>query len=320
MGRLAYTTQEVQDRLDSVGQMVRPNLLDNAYFIGGGSQSGSGKFPINQRGATSYTTGYSIDRWSDSGGISVALMSDCVKLTTTASTTARSIRQSPENKEELYGKTVTLSVLYGSVTDNAAYCGIFKGASPNYATSQIAKSGNATSGALMTVTARLDGDFSTYPYITAFIGFGNESGGVAVGATAEVKAAKLELGDSQTLAHWDETTQAWVLNEVPNFGEELARCERYYYAMPNYVRFPTTRWLSGEIDFLIPVPVTMRTTPTIVGTPVVYSGNTAQSGFTFTMTGMGNNALAVRASKASHGLTDEGVSLYVAGTALSADL
>lgn len=41
-----------------------PNLLDNCYFVGGGSQLGHGKFPINQRGATSYTgAGRMIDRW-----------------------------------------------------------------------------------------------------------------------------------------------------------------------------------------------------------------------------------------------------------------
>lgn len=41
-----------------------PNLLDNAYFIGGGSQQGGGQFPINQRGLTEYTgAGYTIDRW-----------------------------------------------------------------------------------------------------------------------------------------------------------------------------------------------------------------------------------------------------------------
>ena len=39
-------------------------------------------------------------------------------------------------------------------------------------------------------------------------------------------AAKLELGTHQTLAHQDENGN-WVLNEIPNYGEQLARCQRY---------------------------------------------------------------------------------------------
>lgn len=40
------------------------NLLDNAYFVGGGSQLGDGIFPINQRGQTVYTTAaWNMDRW-----------------------------------------------------------------------------------------------------------------------------------------------------------------------------------------------------------------------------------------------------------------
>lgn len=41
------------------------NLLDNWYFVGGGSQQGGGQFPINQRGQTSYsgTNQNAIDRW-----------------------------------------------------------------------------------------------------------------------------------------------------------------------------------------------------------------------------------------------------------------
>ena len=44
------------------------NLLDNAYFVGGGSQLGDGVFPINQRGQASYGAGQTIDRWKLSSG------------------------------------------------------------------------------------------------------------------------------------------------------------------------------------------------------------------------------------------------------------
>lgn len=41
-----------------------------------------------------------------------------------------------------------------------------------------------------------------------------------------VHAIKLELGDTQTLAHQDAAGN-WVLNEVPEYGEQLRRCQRY---------------------------------------------------------------------------------------------
>lgn len=41
----------------------------------------------------------------------------------------------------------------------------------------------------------------------------------------KIKAAKLELGDTQTLAHKE--NEKWVLNEIPDFGEQLRRCTYY---------------------------------------------------------------------------------------------
>ena len=40
-------------------------------------------------------------------------------------------------------------------------------------------------------------------------------------------AAKLELGSQQTLAHQDADGNL-VLNEIPDYGEQLARCQRYF--------------------------------------------------------------------------------------------
>lgn len=41
----------------------------------------------------------------------------------------------------------------------------------------------------------------------------------------KIKAIKLELGDTQTLAHKE--NGVWVLNEIPDFGEQLRRCTYY---------------------------------------------------------------------------------------------
>ena len=52
-----------QTALAMLGAGVRPNELDNAYFVGG--STGWGVFPVNQRGVsgTISTPGYFIDRW-----------------------------------------------------------------------------------------------------------------------------------------------------------------------------------------------------------------------------------------------------------------
>lgn len=57
-------TQKAQARANIAAGGSNRNLLDNAYFVGGGSQLGDGVFPINQRGQTSYSnSSYGIDRW-----------------------------------------------------------------------------------------------------------------------------------------------------------------------------------------------------------------------------------------------------------------
>lgn len=63
-----------QQALANLGAGVRPNELDNAYFVGGGT--GWGVFPVNQHGAsgTISTPGYFIDRWKlVSGTVQITL-------------------------------------------------------------------------------------------------------------------------------------------------------------------------------------------------------------------------------------------------------
>lgn len=46
------------------------------------------------------------------------------------------------------------------------------------------------------------------------------------GTGQTIRAVKLELGSVQTLAHQD-ADGGWVLNEIPDYGQELARCQRF---------------------------------------------------------------------------------------------
>ena len=86
-----------------------PNLLDNWYFVGGGSQQGGGQFAINQRGQTSWSTkGYHIDRWQDEQPVAGSIQADGLHIST-GQTTIQPHELSEVNA--LFGKTITISAL-----------------------------------------------------------------------------------------------------------------------------------------------------------------------------------------------------------------
>lgn len=103
-------------------------------------------------------------------------------------------------------------------------------------------------------------------------------------------------------------------------AQDLLACQRYAIRLAGgAVYYSATQITSSIIDFTIPLPVAMRVKPSIAnGTLTVYSGGTAQSGFTFSVNAMDNNAISIRAEKASHGLTSAMLSL--SNVLLSADL
>lgn len=77
-----------------------------------------------------------------------------------------------------------------------------------------------------------------------------------------ILAAKLELGPTQTLAHQDAAGN-WVLNEVPEYGEQLRRCQRYCF-VTNANHF-FSGWCTQTNKFwtCIPTPVPLRAKPII---------------------------------------------------------
>ena len=90
------------------------------------------------------------------------------------------------------------------------------------------------------------------------------SGGIAF----IVKAAKLELGPTQTLAHQDSAGN-WMLNEVLKGGNELRECQRYHI---KYDTIKANGYISNAAkSYYMPIflPEAMRTTPTILGTPKI---------------------------------------------------
>lgn len=53
---------------DVKAKLANPNLLDNGWFM------------VNQRGATSWTSGYGVDRWTNNGNANIQVVDDGVKL------------------------------------------------------------------------------------------------------------------------------------------------------------------------------------------------------------------------------------------------
>lgn len=121
-----------------------------------------------------------------------------------------------------------------------------------------------------------------------------------------VKAIKLELGSQQTLAHKE--NNAWVLNEIPRFSDQLAACQRYLIPINNWTRVRASYYSGTALFFTVPIPSTMRTTPAILdpsGALAVQSvSGVDQAGFTFDCNMSTPGSISVRAAKNSHGLTD----------------
>lgn len=236
-----HTGQKIDDTIDYV---CNPNLLDNWYFGN----------PVNQRGQTEYTAlGYTIDRWKLPAVHKLTVQDSGIKITCNSSAGVNfCFHQLVENLE--VGKQYTLSAL---ITENTTTKGVSlrrgnSGHNPVkgtgvYAYTFVAASTDLTSGVGMQFIDRAD-DNNNY-----FV----------------LKAIKLELGSQQTLAHQDADSN-WILNEIPDYGEQLARCQRYYqvfdytnaYVVIAFGHAAETTVFRG----LIPTLIAMRTKPTIVFT------------------------------------------------------
>lgn len=215
---------------------VNPNLLDNWYFAN----------PVNQRMLTEYSSGgYTVDRWIQGfdGTLTSTLTNDGIKVMAGNDGTYKNFEQVlpdvPTNS------TFTLSFLVDNYTSvNQIYT--------RWGISQFNFHDN-----LISLTFKTGSSIS-----------GRKSVGiqVKVGKTAIIKAAKLELGSTQTLAHLENGN--WVLNEIPKYEDVLSNCQRYAFNVVNsddnweilgscFAMGPT------QLFCFIPTPTTLRGKPNI---------------------------------------------------------
>lgn len=88
---------------------------------------------------------------------------------------------------------------------------------------------------------------------------------IHVPGSAKILAAKLEIGPTQTLAHRE--GDRWMLNEVPEYGEQLRRCLRHDYILGNASQnCPIgvgTAYSNDGVVCVIQLPEYMRTNPAV---------------------------------------------------------
>lgn len=232
---IAASTTDSTPISGAVKYRTNPNLLDNWYF---------GR-PLNQRGQTELASGnwdkYFIDRWiASSPDHAYTITDDGIKISNMQHKYAQIWRQNLERMEK---RTYTLSFLLKNI---GLLSITFTPQGSDY-TEQT-----------------LDGGF-----IVSFISDDNlanpairllDSTSVTV-SDVTLLAAKLELGDTQTLAHKE--NGVWVLNEIPDFGEQLRRCQRYAVD-DNYHTTVGQLNYDGDTYYIsVQFPCVMRTTPVI---------------------------------------------------------
>lgn len=177
---------------DSLGN-VGDNLLLNWYFGN----------PVNQKGLASYTNTFGIDRWRLSTGTTMTLESGGIRLSNGWGVRQVLSHTLPQN-------TYTFSLLITEATKDF-YIAVRNAAMENLVQKLIGA--NTTGIVSLTYT----GDALNNVNINLV----NKTD-----MHVKVVAAKLEVGDKQTLAHQDENGN-WVLNEIPVFAAEYAKCVQF---------------------------------------------------------------------------------------------
>ena len=238
-----FSTATFNNRISQINTgfsyISNPNLLDNWYFGN----------PVNQRGQTEHTgtqNGYFIDRWQ------LGAYDQTVTITNSglhwSTTTGIWCTQILENFDELIGRTLTLS----AIIDGVLYS----------VTGVLNESSGISAQTVGSLKLELSHDEKGFRFVT----YNNPT------PTVTILAAKLELGSQQTLAHQDENGN-WVLNEIPDYGGQLARCQRYFvnfnpYKMPWFAMPPAVASNTYDAYSTVTLPVAMRAQPV-----VAYGGN-----------------------------------------------
>lgn len=215
--------------------------VTEGYYAITGTNSGGEAYTISIGGTTYMVTksaavrgytgeGYGIDRWRVENSTTIKLTNNGLVITTTND---NGITQNSEQLQYLLGKIVTFSMLTAS--------GLYA----------ITFDAGGISGGVNLSSFEI---FSTSSWLLYVRHFGS-------GDSEAILAVKLELGPQQTLAHQE--NGVWVLNEIPDYGEQLWRCQRYFVNGVCSNCVGEMNYAADAYFFPLNFPVKMRAIPAV---------------------------------------------------------
>lgn len=195
--------------------MVNPNLLHNWYFVN----------PVNQRGQTEYSADntawvYAVDRWKMMSATLTKEEGYCKFVAPSDKAGYKRFLQQTGHTLKA-GETYTLSLL--AKINDISVCA-FRPCTSSYG--QIETVSGGTGITIRSTTTEPTVFSYTFVPTQDIANVGVEilvSNSSAYYLDADIYGIKLECGDTQTLAHQDASGK-WVLNEIPNYSEELLKC------------------------------------------------------------------------------------------------
>ena len=215
------------------------NILHNWYFVNAINQKLEEEYPVSG-------VSYSIDRWQFGGaGSKVVVTSDGIQF---ISTTAVAWFRQPIENFHIDNTVYTLSVLD---TSNNLY-------TSEYSFSTGADTAENVNVTFDWGTLRFQKDADNTVYFVIYLN---------ANTTKTWKAAKMEIGSIQTLAHKEGET--WVLNDSFNSSLETIKCQRYRL-YGNLVAFHYCISTTQNAYYcFLPWSTPMRIKPTVVGEPII---------------------------------------------------
>ena len=236
------------DRIDRTP--CNTNLLANSYFLSTAGQADGDKLPINQRGSAYYSSTtnaqkYVVDRWWMSGNAGLP------EYSCTISTSGMSLLKGTAMYQNLCGRVQTGDCLTFSALIGTELCTI-----TFYWNNTQGYSGQSFANGWQL------GYSCTSDYVQIY--------NVSDTTNLTIKAAKLEFGNTQTLAYAVPGGGWNLLGSPPDPAAELVKCLSHQYVVTMYggnffgIAVAQTTSIARAV---IHTPVPLRTTPTLVLNP-----------------------------------------------------
>ena len=266
-------------QLADLGNVYDDGALSNRNLIINGAMQ------VAQRGTSFTSNSYGLDHWYNAFGGTATVTQDttdvpsnfkyAMKTTTTAASSFATFYQPFEeiDYERFKGETVTISFY---IKVNSTFVGDMSIDMQSGDTADTLLSGTWSANDAKTITPTTTWQRHE---VTLTVGTGNgvrlnigPSQAQASGAEYSFTGVQLEVGDTATPF------------EHRSYGDELARCQRYYYENPAFIG--TGLGTSNIARATALHPTTMRASPSvsIVGSPQAFDG-----AGTLTVTGVSSN-------------------------------